>query len=89
MNEVEHDIENYQGQGLLKAEVDNANKEPKKQRTIQMKHAKISCQVNSYNIFFNVLSMQQCPFLKQLNDSNQSFKLMKINISSTTCRFVL
>ena len=28
-------------------------------------------------------------FLKQLNDSNQSFKLMKINVSSTTCRSVL
>ena len=26
---------------------------------------------------------------KQLNDSNQSFKLMKINIFSTTCRSVL
>ena len=28
-------------------------------------------------------------FLKQLNDSNQSFKVMKINISRTTCRSVL
>ena len=53
-----------------------------------MEHTKISCQVNSSSIFFNVLSMQQC-FLKQLNDGNQSFKLMKINISSTTCRSVL
>ena len=41
--------------------------------------------IHSYNIFFNVLSM----FLKQLNDSNQSFKQMKINIPSKTCRSVL
>ena len=53
-----------------------------------MEHTKISCQVNSSGIFLNVLSMQQLMFLKQLNDGNQSFKLMKINISSTTCRSV-
>ena len=38
--------------------------------------------------------MEQCSLnaamlLKKLNDSNQSFKLKKINISSTTCRCVL
>ena len=27
-------------------------------------------------------------FLKQWNDSNQSIELMKMNISSTTCRSV-
>ena len=46
-----------------------------------MEHTKISCQVNSYNNLFLML--------KQLNDGNQLFKLMKINISSTTCRSVL
>ena len=52
-----------------------------------MEHTKISCQVNSYNIF--ECSSNAAMFLKQLNDSNQSFKLTKINISSTTCRSVL
>ena len=38
--------------------------------------------------------MEQCSlnaamFLKKLNDSNQSFKLTKINISSATCRCLL
>ena len=53
-----------------------------------MEHTKISCQVNSYNISFKC-SLDSATFLKQLNDGNQSFKLMKINISSTTCRSVL
>ena len=47
-------------------------------------HAKISCQVNSYKC-----SLDSSRFLKQSNDSNQSFKLMNINISSTTCRSAL
>ena len=48
-----------------------------------MEHTKISFKVNSYNIFFS--SLNAAMFLKQLNDSNQSFKLTKINIFSTTC----
>ena len=64
LNKVDNDIENYQRRGWHyqpKAEVDNANRgfsncfimysKPKKQRTIQMEHTKISSQVNSYNIF--------------------------------------
>ena len=38
---------------------------------------------------FFLCSLDAAMFLKQLNGSNQSFKVMKIGISSTTCRSVL
>ena len=38
---------------------------------------------------FFLSSLNAATFLKQLNDRNQSFKVMKISISSTNCRSVL
>ena len=46
-----------------------------------MEHTKISCQVKSSSIFFSC-PLDAAMFLKQLNDGDNSFKLMKINISS-------
>ena len=67
LNEVEHDIENYQGRGLryhTNQGLDNSRYHAKTEfntkKCIQnqkTKNTEISCQVNSYNIF---LMFSQC-----------------------------
>ena len=102
LNEVEHDIENYQGRGCV-------IHRSRRLRWITHTEALIILDImrkpSSIVILLCIQNQNKeqykwntrkfhaklilAMFLKQLNDGNQSFKLMKINISSTTCRSVL
>ena len=115
MDEVEHDIENYQLRRGLRylpkpeAETDNTSRgldncryhaktefnncfimysKPKNKELCKGKTRKSHAKLIRTTFFF-MFALNAAMFLKQINDSNQSFKLTKIDISSTTCRFVL